>query len=116
MDPNRPRSAYKLHDIDQLLGFPGSRLFTEDILLSAIRAIFSLKNLRRAPGSEGRLASFDFEKPNHSTSTRVFLDDNGATTTWPGQLLVVYGGCENSAARVVKSIKFHALGGSRNLN
>jgi linoleate 10R-lipoxygenase len=53
-----------------------------------MRVIFSLKNVRRAPGIQGRLASFQSQQ--NGTPARLYLDDKGAMTPWPGQLLVVY--------------------------
>jgi hypothetical protein len=68
-------------------GCPGVQ-FAERTLLSVIRVIFSLKNLRRAPGVQGKLASFMDNQ--EGTPMRLFLDPTGAMTPWPGQLMVAY--------------------------
>ena len=86
MDPNRPRESYAVQGI----GFhacPGVD-FTEQTLLAVMRVIFSLKNLRRAEGRQGQLASF--KDTQQGTSIRMYTDDKGAMTPWPGQLMVVY--------------------------
>jgi len=86
VNPNRPRDSYAVQGI----GFhacPGVN-FTERTLLAMMREIFSLKNLRRAQGAKGQLASFNDNQ--EGTPMRLFIDDRGAMTPWPGQLMVVY--------------------------
>jgi len=88
--PDRRREGNRNDYAVQGIGFhgcPGVQ-FAERTLLSVIRVIFSLKNLRRAPGIQGRLASFMDNQ--EGTPMRLFLDPTGAMTPWAGQLMVVY--------------------------
>lgn len=86
VNPERNRDKYAVQGIG-FHGCPGVK-FAERTLLAVIRVIFSLKNLRRAPGPQGKLASF--VDAQEGTRMRLFLDDTGAMTPWPGQLMVVY--------------------------
>jgi len=86
VDPERPRANYAVQGVG-FHGCPGVH-FAERTLLSVMRVIFSLPNLRRAKGYQGRLASFMSEQ--NGTPWRFYLDDKGAMSPWPGQLLVAY--------------------------
>ena len=85
VNPRRPADNYLL----QGYGFHecfGLHL-SEQAIPEMLRAIFRLKNLRRAEGPAGRLAGF--YKPTNGTDAPVFLDETGNVTFWPGSLYLV---------------------------
>ena len=47
----------------------------------------SLKNLRRADGTAGYMAQFNVD--TFGTETKMYLDNNGNVSPWPGSLTVV---------------------------
>lgn len=52
-----------------------------------IRTVFSLKNLRRAPGEAGHLKGFS--EIIHETETDFYIQRNGTVNSWPGSLYIV---------------------------
>ena len=52
-----------------------------------VRVIFSLKNIRRAPGEAGRLqkiTTIKYETPNYQ-----YVQPNGELSMWPGPMYLV---------------------------
>ena len=52
-----------------------------------LKIIFSLKNIRRAPGVAGHMAGFNLEL--FGTDNRMYLTDTGNVSPWPGSLTIV---------------------------
>lgn len=86
VDPRRPREKYGVQGIG-FHGCPGIK-YTEETLVEVLRVIFSLKNLRRAPGTMGVLSGFD--NLDHGMKTHMFIDSKGKISPWPGSLMVVW--------------------------
>ena len=52
-----------------------------------VKAVFSLKNVRRAPGDAGKLKGFtDIIR---ETETDFYIQRNGTASPWPGSLYIV---------------------------
>ncbi|KAG5638617.1 hypothetical protein H0H81_011507 [Sphagnurus paluster] len=88
VDPRRPLSVYNLNGA----GFhncPGTT-YAQQTIAEIVRAVFKLKNLRRAPGQAGRLKGFT--ENIRGSESQYYLTRNGAVTTWPGSLHLVYDG------------------------
>ncbi|KAJ8508992.1 hypothetical protein ONZ45_g8792 [Pleurotus djamor] len=86
IDPQRPVSSYRLNGT----GFhtcPGTK-YAQVVTVEIMRAIFSLKNLRRAPGEMGKLHGFT--EIVHETETNFYLTRDGGVSPWPGSLYLVY--------------------------
>ncbi|TDL26424.1 heme peroxidase [Rickenella mellea] len=87
VDPTRSPTDYQL----QGAGFhncPGVDFAQKNVIPRILRIIFSLPNLRRAPGPKGVLASFidrQFE-----TDNRMYVTFTGAWSPWPGSFHVAY--------------------------
>ncbi|KIJ37088.1 hypothetical protein M422DRAFT_232076 [Sphaerobolus stellatus SS14] len=62
--------------------------FSERTMAQVLRAVFSRKNLRRANGTSGRLATFD--TAFHGTLQPMYLDWKAAVTPWPLSLVLQY--------------------------
>ena len=86
VDPERPRANYAVQGIG-FHGCPGVA-YAEKTLVEQIRVIFSLKNLRRASGQQGTLSSF--AQPQFGTKGKLYLDDTGNVSAWPGGLMVTW--------------------------
>jgi hypothetical protein len=57
-------------------------------IVEVVKAVFSLKNIRRAPGDAGKIAGFtDIVR---ETETDFFIQRNGKVDRWPGSLHIVY--------------------------
>ncbi|KDR73403.1 hypothetical protein GALMADRAFT_731932 [Galerina marginata CBS 339.88] len=50
--------------------------------------LFSLRNIRRAPGLAGTLRQFS--EIVHETQTDSFIQRNGTVSPWPGSMNVVW--------------------------
>ncbi|KAF5372301.1 hypothetical protein D9615_009236 [Tricholomella constricta] len=87
VNPNRPPAAWaNLNG----LGFhycPGTT-YSQQTITEIVKAVFSLKNVRRAPGDAGKLQGFS--EIIHETETDFFVQRNGTTSPWPGSLNIVY--------------------------
>ncbi|KAJ3760774.1 heme peroxidase [Lentinula raphanica] len=86
VDPTRPKSAYNLNGT----GFhqcPGVT-YAEQTIAEIVKVVFSLKNVRRAPGNAGKLGGFTIVKDE--TETNMYVKPNGILTTWPGSMYLVY--------------------------
>lgn len=85
VDPRRPKDKYQL----QGAGFhncPGYT-FAEQTIPEILKIVFSLKNLRRAEGTAGKMAGFMLNA--FGTDNRMYLDNTGNVTPWPGSLTLV---------------------------
>lgn len=56
-------------------------------IVEIVRVIFSLKNIRRAPGNAGRLQKITSIK--NETTTYQYVQPNGELSMWPGPMHVV---------------------------
>ena len=86
IDPTRPVENYMLLGADgahRCLGFD----FVPNTAAEILKVIFSLKNLRRANGTAGHMAQFNVD--TFGTETKMYLDNNGNVSPWPGSLTVV---------------------------
>ncbi|TRM59046.1 heme peroxidase [Schizophyllum amplum] len=74
------------------LGLPETGLLApglfEKILPRVLGVIFSLKNLRRAPGQSGKMSSFT--QSLHGAPEKLFLDFSGNLTPLPESLFIEY--------------------------
>lgn len=85
VDPTRPKASYQ----NQGAGFhgcPGVN-FAEQTIPEILRIVFSLKNIRRAPGAAGKMAGFMLNQ--FGTDNRMYLTDTGNLSPWPGSLTIV---------------------------
>jgi len=88
VDPTRPKANYH----NQGNGFhrcPGVD-FVEQTVPEMVKAIFKLKNLRRAPGVAGKMAGFYADQMDIGTKNRLYLTNTGQVSPWPGSLTVIY--------------------------
>ncbi|KAF8209473.1 heme peroxidase [Mycena galopus ATCC 62051] len=87
VDPTRPPDAYNLNGA----GFhtcPGVS-YAEQTIAEIVKVVFKLKNVRRGPGDEGKLAGFKMVV--NETETNVYLTPYGTTSPWPGSMYLVDG-------------------------
>lgn len=56
-------------------------------IVEIVKVVFSLKNVRRAPGEAGKLKGFS--EIIHETETDFFIQRNGTVSPWPGSLCIV---------------------------
>ncbi|KAF9257706.1 heme peroxidase [Marasmius fiardii PR-910] len=86
VDPTRPASSYNYNGVGfhKCLGIA----FAEQTITEIIRVVFSLKNVRRAPGNDGKLIGFT--EIQNQTPTNVYVTDYGTTTPWPGSMILAY--------------------------
>ncbi|KAF7343790.1 Heme peroxidase [Mycena sanguinolenta] len=87
VDLTRPASAYATQNGTGFHVCPGVSL-TELTMLEIVKAVFGLKNVRRAPGDAGRLAGFT--QLVNETETKVYITPYGTTSAWPGSMNLVY--------------------------
>ncbi|KAG6917742.1 hypothetical protein DXG01_001280 [Tephrocybe rancida] len=86
IDPTRPPASYNLNGA----GFhncPGTA-YAQLTIVEIVKSVFSLKNVRRAPGDAGKLHGFS--ETIHETETDFFVQRNGTVSAWPGSLHIVY--------------------------
>ncbi|KAG6916804.1 hypothetical protein DXG01_005269 [Tephrocybe rancida] len=86
IDPTRPLASYNLNGA----GFhncPGTA-YAQLTIIEIVKSVFSLKNVRRAPGDAGKLHGFS--ETIHETETDFFVQRNGTVSAWPGSLHIVY--------------------------
>ncbi|THH01371.1 hypothetical protein EW026_g1293 [Hermanssonia centrifuga] len=86
VNPRRPRDNYQL----QGAGFhdcPGGN-YIDKTIPEIMKVIFRLKNLRRAPGPAGHMAGFMLNA--FGTDNRMYIDNTGNVSPWPGSLTVLY--------------------------
>ncbi|KAL0959663.1 hypothetical protein HGRIS_011365 [Hohenbuehelia grisea] len=86
VNPRRPKALYNLNGT----GFhncPGTT-YAQQTIAEIVRVIFTLKNLRRAPGDMGKLQGFT--EVIHDTETNFYVNRDGTVGAWPGSLMLVY--------------------------
>ncbi|KAG5723914.1 Psi-producing oxygenase C [Termitomyces sp. T112] len=86
VNPTRPLASYNLQGV----GFhrcPGET-YTRKTIVDIVKAIFSLRNVRRAPGDAGRL--YRFSEVLHETEVDFFVQRNGTVSSWPGSMIITY--------------------------
>jgi len=80
------------HNYDVFLGDGVARLLGENFVLTTaahtLKTIFSLKNIRRAPGPSGQLRRYT--QWLHGTPQHFYLDTKQRTTLWPTSMLLQY--------------------------
>ena len=85
IDPTRPESSYSYNGT----GFhkcPGVT-YAEQTIAEIVKVVFSLKNVQRAPGNDGKLAGFTTLM--NETPTKVYLTPYGMTSPWPGSMTLM---------------------------
>ncbi|KNZ76883.1 Psi-producing oxygenase C [Termitomyces sp. J132] len=86
VNPKRPAASYNLNGA----GFhhcPGEA-YAQKAIVEIVKVVFSLKNVRRAPGDPGDLHRFS--EILHETEVDFFLQRNGTVNAWPGSMYIVY--------------------------
>ncbi|KAL0061354.1 hypothetical protein AAF712_011812 [Marasmius tenuissimus] len=86
IDPTRPASAYSFNGT----GFhqcPGVT-YAEQTIAEIVKVVFSLKNVQRAPGNNGKLAGYSTLM--NETPTNVYITPYGTTSPWPGPMTLMY--------------------------
>ena len=86
IDPNRPMSSYTLlgHGLHYCFG---ARLVGA-ALVSTLKEVFRLKNLRRAPGTQGQFSTLSHQFAG--VNMRVYLDANSGESPIPTTLTLIY--------------------------
>jgi hypothetical protein len=88
LDFARPTAVAPTRSItpEKLKGCPGL-IYADETITEIVKIVFALKNLRRAPGTAGRLARI---KSNcNATATNTYLTPDGKTSRWPGSMHLV---------------------------
>ncbi|KIM21654.1 hypothetical protein M408DRAFT_333328 [Serendipita vermifera MAFF 305830] len=86
VDPTRPKEQYSSfgHGEHVCLG----EVFVDIMIPAVMRSVFSLKGLKRGPGSTGVIAKF--KSDIHGTETDLYISNKGTVSPFPGSLLVEY--------------------------
>ncbi|KAG5636744.1 hypothetical protein H0H81_007002 [Sphagnurus paluster] len=87
VNPNRPAAAWANLNGMGFHNCPGTT-YSQQTIAEIVKAVFSLKNVRRAPGDAGKLQGFS--EIIHETETDTFVQRNGTTSPWPGSLIIAY--------------------------
>ncbi|KAF9553362.1 heme peroxidase [Agrocybe pediades] len=87
VNPRRPPHSY-----DSING-TGFHLcigvnYAQKSIVEAVRVVFGLKNVRRAPGDAGSLKRIT--DIVHEAETDSFVQRNGTVTPWPGSMYIVF--------------------------
>ncbi|KDQ09782.1 hypothetical protein BOTBODRAFT_507785 [Botryobasidium botryosum FD-172 SS1] len=85
VDPNRRSSAYAAIE-DEVQRFIAP--LWDMTMPQMMRSVFSLKNVRRAPGRSGELNRFT--QSVHGVEQRLYLDYNGLVSPWPSSMIIQY--------------------------
>ncbi|KAG8896210.1 hypothetical protein FRC00_006290, partial [Tulasnella sp. 408] len=87
IDPTRPLDRYKLFGagMHSCLG----QFFTQAMMPEVMRSVFSLKNIRRAPGESGKLYRFRADLFG-TTTNYCYVDKKGCASPWPSSMIVQY--------------------------
>ncbi|KAG8908060.1 hypothetical protein FRC01_007508 [Tulasnella sp. 417] len=87
IDPTRPLDRYKLFGagMHSCLG----QFFTQAMMPEVMRSVFSLKNIRRAPGESGKLNRFRSDLFG-TTPSYLYVDMKGCVSPWPASMVVQY--------------------------
>jgi linoleate 10R-lipoxygenase len=65
---------------------PGTT-YAQLTIVEIVKAIFSLKNVRRAPGNAGKQQRFT--EIINDTETDFYVQRNGSVSAWPGSMHIV---------------------------
>ena len=86
IDPHRPMSSYILlgHGLHYCFG---ARLVAP-ALVSTLKEVFRLRNLRRAPGRSGRFSTVEHQLAG--VNMRAYLDANSRESPIPTSLTLIY--------------------------
>ncbi|KAG6873168.1 hypothetical protein C0995_002017 [Termitomyces sp. Mi166 len=87
VNPNRPAAAWNNLNGTGFDIYPGVSYCVLTIT-EIVKAVFSLKNVRRAPGNAGIMRGF--AEIVHETETDFFIQRNGTVGMWPGSLNILY--------------------------
>ncbi|KAL4246560.1 hypothetical protein ABKN59_008750 [Abortiporus biennis] len=82
VNPRYPASKY----LNQGAGFhkcPASD-FSQKVIVEIMKLVFSLKNIRRATGTQGYMESFMVD------GNKMYIDNTGFVSPWPSSLTIVY--------------------------
>ena len=85
VNPKRPIASYNLNGA----GFhncPGTN-YAQLTIIEIVKAVFKLKNVRRAPGDAGKLHGFT--EIIRETENDFFVQRNGKVSAWPGSIVIV---------------------------
>jgi len=85
INPNRTSSTYASFG-DEVQRFVGP--LWDMTMPQMMRSVFSLRNIRRAPGRSGELNRFT--QSIHGVEQRFYLDYNGLVSPWPTSMIVQY--------------------------
>ncbi|KZP28015.1 hypothetical protein FIBSPDRAFT_273412, partial [Athelia psychrophila] len=92
-DPKTPSFNRTAVDAFGLMGVSPQGLlqgpFFENTVPTILGTIFSLKDLKRAPGQSGQLNRFNQVSP-HGYPEEVYVNSQGQLTPWPSSLVVQY--------------------------
>ena len=88
IDPHRPISSYIL--LGHGLHFCFGARLVAPALVSTLKEVFRLKNLRRAPGKQGHFSTLEHHVAG--VNMRVYLDANSKESPIPTTLTLVYDG------------------------
>lgn len=86
IDPSRPISSYTL--LGHGLHFCFGARLVAPALVSTLKEIFKLKNLRRAPGKQGHFSTLEHQVAG--VNMRVYLDANSRESPIPTTLTLIY--------------------------
>jgi len=86
INPSRPRDAYYTFGMGEHVCL--GNMFSETTIPAVMRAIFSKRNVRRAPGQSGQLNRF--RQDLHGTKTWMYMSANGTLSPWPASLVIQY--------------------------
>ncbi|PPQ95917.1 hypothetical protein CVT26_016140 [Gymnopilus dilepis] len=87
VNPRRPASAWASLNGTGFHACPGLN-YSQRTTVEVLKIIFSLRNVRRAPGDAGSLKRFS--ETIHETPTDFFVQRNGTVGFWPGSLHIVW--------------------------
>lgn len=86
LDPHRPLSSYIL--LGHGLHFCFGARIVGPALVSTLKEVFRLKNLRRAPGRQGQFSTLEHEVAG--VKMRIYLDADAKETPIPTTLRLIY--------------------------
>ncbi|KAK5167984.1 uncharacterized protein LTR77_006551 [Saxophila tyrrhenica] len=86
IDPHRPISSYIL--LGHGLHFCFGARLVAPALVSTLKEVFGLRNLRRAPGKKGQFATVDHQVAG--VNMRAYLDANAKESPIPTTLTLIY--------------------------
>jgi len=87
VNPRRPASSFATLNGAGFHSCPGLN-YAQKAIVEAVKIIFSLKNVRRAPGAAGTLRQYS--DIVYETEVDSFIQRNGTVSPWPGSMHVVW--------------------------